>query len=55
MATKAEALTKYNEQHKTTHTLASLGVSLLNDALRDAWIAYRRQIVLAQVDEETVV
>jgi hypothetical protein len=54
MATRQQALAVYNAQHNTSHTLTTLAVALLNDALRDAWVSYRRQIVIAQVEQETV-
>ena len=54
MATRQQALTQYNEQHGTTHTLTTLATALLNEALRDAWLHYRRTQVILVVEQETV-
>lgn len=54
MATRQQALLVYNQQHQTSYSLTTLAVALLNDALREAWISYRKNIVIAQVEQETV-
>jgi hypothetical protein len=43
MATKAEALAAYNAQHGTVYaTVAALGTDLATQALREAWLAKKR-------------
>jgi len=54
MTTKQEVLGVYNMQHGTNYvTVAALGVALATTALREAWLAHKRneahQLATAEV------